>query len=131
MHAHALFLLPLLVGVSACGVLSPASGAELTYGCYYVQGTPVLRVQDGRGTFLIPGDVRATRVSTQLREGEQEAIFEPGFRLQLRPSLKTVSPADLPQPRIYLLMKPGTSVPTVMVHTEPLGMVDLVRGEPC
>jgi hypothetical protein len=128
----AALLVPLLLSFAACGALDSSLAKGLTDGCYFLEETPVLRVQGSRGELLIPGDVRESRLRQIQRERETEVIFEPGFRVQLRPELRAVSPEDLPQPRIYLPMKAGTAMPTIGVHTFPqLGMVDLVLGGPC
>jgi hypothetical protein len=127
-----LLLVPFLLSSAACGALNKSSAEDLTDGCYFLDGTPVLRVQGSRGELLIPGDVKETRLRQTQRDGGTEVIFEPGFRVQLRPELRAVSPPDLPQPRIYLPMKAWASAATIGVHTSPeLGVVDLVHGGPC
>jgi hypothetical protein len=125
------FAIPLLATAS-CGKPHQGRALAVTDGCYYAGATPVLRIRAERGVFLIPGAVRDVRITSEKNDvnGVTSTMFEPGFELKTDPRLETTSQADF-RDRVFLMMQPGTSVPTIMATSEPLGLVLLARGAEC
>ncbi|WP_340316183.1 hypothetical protein [Rhizorhabdus argentea] len=114
---------------TGCSLKPPPPGLDLTDGCYYVGSVPVLKIKDREGRFLIPGNMTKVQVDHEHDENSATAIFSPGFTLDREPSLKVRQQNQFPS--YYMMMKPYTATPVIMVPTDPLGLIDLERGTPC
>lgn len=113
--------------VTACS--PPPPGKPVTDGCYYSASVPVLRIAGKTGTILVAGDVTQVNVTPDRNTEQAGVTFEPGFHIAAGPPMRVQRLNDLP--RSSYMMKPYANQPTIMVGTEPLGLIDLVRGPAC
>lgn|GEM_PF-4620451 len=87
-----------------------------------------MRIEENHGELLIPGEVNEIEVETRRRDITQ-AIFSPGFDLVKGPPLSTKLNKQFP--KVYHMMDPLASVPTILVHGDANEVLGLKLGPSC